>query len=222
MAVLKKKDKTQIENRLAKEMKDDVKLVLFISEDESKCHYCNLTKEVLEEVSLLSDGKITVEIHVFEQEQELAKEYGVEYVPGVVILDKASKDYNIIFHGAPFGHEFATLLEDIIVVSNGTNPPVSKDVADELKKIKTPVKIQAFVTPTCPYCPKAVLMAHFFAMINPEYITGEMVEASEFPELSAKYGVSSVPQMVINDGESSFVGAYPEREYLEEVMKVVK
>ncbi len=222
MAVLKKKDKTQIENRLAKEMKDDVKLVLFISEDESKCHYCNLTKEVLEEVSLLSDGKITVEIHVFEQEQELAKEYGVEYVPGVVILDKESKDYNIIFHGAPFGHEFATLLEDIIVVSNGTNPPVSKDVADELKKIKTPVKIQAFVTPTCPYCPKAVLMAHFFAMINPEYITGEMVEASEFPELSAKYGVSSVPQMVINDGESSFVGAYPEREYLEEVMKVVK
>jgi len=222
MAVLKKKDKTQIENRLAKEMKDDVKLVLFISEDESNCHYCNLTKEVLEEVSLLSDGKITVEIHVFEQEQELAKEYGVEYVPGVVILDKESKDYNIIFHGAPFGHEFATLLEDIIVVSNGTNPPVSKDVADELKKIKTPVKIQAFVTPTCPYCPKAVLMAHFFAMINPEYITGEMVEASEFPELSAKYGVSSVPQMVINDGESSFVGAYPEREYLEEVMKVVK
>ena len=222
MAVLKKKDKTQIENRLAKEMKDDVKLVLFISEDESKCHYCNLTKEVLEEVSLLSDGKITVEIHVFEQEQELAKEYGVEYVPGVVILDEASKNYNIIFHGAPFGHEFATLLEDIIVVSNGTNPPVSKDVADELKKIKTPVKIQAFVTPTCPYCPKAVLMAHFFAMINPEYITGEMVEASEFPELSAKYGVSSVPQMVINDGESSFVGAYPEREYLEEVMKVVK
>jgi len=210
MAVLKKKDKTQIENRLAKEMKDDVKLVLFISEDESKCHYCNLTKEVLEEVSLLSDGKITVEIHVFEQEQELAKEYGVEYVPGVVILDKESKDYNIIFHGAPFGHEFATLLEDIIVVSNGTNPPVSKDVADELKKIKTPVKIQAFVTPTCPYCPKAVLMAHFFAMINPEYITGEMVEASEFPELSAKFGVSSVPQMVINDGESSFVGAYPE------------
>ena len=58
-------------------------------------------------------------------------------------------------------------------------------------------------------------------MINPEFITGEMVEASEFPELSAKYGVSSVPQMVINDGANSFVGAFPEKEYLEEVMKVL-
>ena len=49
----------------------------------------------------------------------------------------------------------------------------------------------------------------------------EMVEASEFPELSAKYGVSSVPQMVINDGANSFVGALPEAEYLDEVMKVL-
>jgi len=221
MGILKKKDQAQIKDRLAEEMKDTVKIILFLTEDESKCHYCNLTKEVLQEVATLSGGKLEVEEHMYEQDKELAEKYGIEYLPGFVILDKDSKNYNVIFHGAPFGHEFATLLEDIIVISNGANPPVSQEVIEKVKAINKPVKIQAFVTPTCPYCPKAVLTAHFFSMINPEFITGEMVEASELPELSAKYGVSSVPQMVINDGANSFVGAFPEKEYLEEVMKVL-
>ncbi|HRW33813.1 MAG TPA: thioredoxin family protein [Thermotogota bacterium] len=221
MGLLKKKDQVQIKDRLAEEMKDNVKIILFLTEDESKCHYCTLTKEVLQEVASLSEGKLEIEEHIYEQDQELAKKYGVEYLPGFVILDKNLKHYNVIFHGAPFGHEFATLLEDIVIISNGANPPVSQDIVEKLKAINKPVKIQAFVTPTCPYCPKAVLTAHYFSMINPEFIKGEMVEASEFPELSAKYGVSSVPQMVINDGANSFVGAFPEREYLDEVLKVL-
>jgi len=221
MGMLKKKDQAQIKDRLSQEMKDNVRIVLFLTEDESRCQYCNVTKEVLQEVSALSDGKLVIEEHIYEQERELAEKYGVEYLPGFVILDKDSKHYNVIFHGAPFGHEFATLLEDIIIISNGAQPPVSPQIAEKLKAIKTPIKIQAFVTPTCPHCPKAVLTAHFFAMINPEFIKAEMVEASEFPELSAKYGVSSVPQMVINDGAHSFVGALPEKDYLEEVLKGV-
>lgn len=221
MGLLKKKDQDQIKDRLSKEMKDNVRIVLFITEDEAKCHYCNMTREVLQELSDLSEGKLEIEEHIFEQDKELAEKYGVEYLPGFVILDKDSKHYNVIFHGAPFGHEFATLLENIIIISNSAKPPVSPEIVEKLKAIKTPLKIQAFVTPTCPHCPKAVLTAHFFAMINPEFIKAEMVEASEFPELSAKYGVSSVPQMVINDGANSFVGALPEKDYLDEVLKAL-
>jgi glutaredoxin-like protein len=221
MGLLKKKDQQQIQGRFEKEMKDKVKVVLFTSEDKAKCLYCQQTKEVLEDLAGLSNDLIEVETHIYEENTELATSYGVEQVPGFVILDKDSKNYNVIFHGAPFGHEFATLLEDLIVISNGANPPVSAEVIEKLKAINKPIKIQAFVTPTCPHCPPAVLTAHFFSMINPEFIKGEMVEASEFPELSAKYGVSSVPQMVINDGENSFVGAIPEKEYLAEVLKVL-
>jgi hypothetical protein len=37
-----------------------------------------------------------------------------------------------------------------------------------------------------------------------------MVEASEFPLLSNKYGVSGVPHTVIGDGPQPMIGAYPE------------
>lgn len=221
MGLLKKKDQEVIQKRFEKELKDKVRVVLFTTDDPARCQYCQTTKDVLEEVAALSNGLIEIEHHSYEQDRELAGKYGVDQVPGFVILDKDLNNYNVIFHGAPFGHEFATLLEDLVVISNGANPPVSADVVEKLKAINKPVKIQAFVTPTCPYCPPAVLTAHFFSMINPEFIKGEMVEASEFPELSAKYGVSSVPQMVINDGANSFVGAIPEKDYLAEVLKVL-
>lgn len=220
MGLLKKNEQTIVKNRLAEGMKDPIKIVLFVSDKQEDCHYCNLTKEVIEEVANLSEGKIVTETFLMSENKELAEKYGVEYVPGFAILDKNGDNRNVVFHGAPFGHEFATLLEIILVVSNGYETPVPDSVVKKIKEIKEPVKLQAFVTPTCPHCPQAVLTSHFFAMINPN-IKSEMVEASEFPELSAKYGVSAVPQVVINDGAGIFVGAYPPENFYEEIMKTL-
>ncbi len=55
------------------------------------------------------------------------------------------------------------------------------------------------------------------AMEN-EHIIADVVEATEFPELSQKYRVRGVPQMVVNE-KHVFVGAQPEDRYLKEVMK---
>jgi predicted DsbA family dithiol-disulfide isomerase len=60
-------------------------------------------------------------------------------------------------------------------------------------------------------------MAHKFAMAS-ERITGEMVEAIEFPEMANRWNVMSVPHVVINE-DVQFVGALPEEEYLKEVLK---
>ena len=67
--------------------------------------------------------------------------------------------------------------------------------------------MQVFVTPTCPYCPQAVRLAHMMAMES-DLVVGDMVEATEFPHLSQKYQVMGVPRTVINEG--TFVeGAVP-------------
>lgn len=57
------------------------------------------------------------------------------------------------------------------------------------------------------------------AMEN-EHITADVVEATEFPELSQRYRVMSVPKMVVND-QTQFVGALPEPRFLAEVMKAL-
>lgn len=59
------------------------------------------------------------------------------------------------------------------------------------------------------------------AMENPR-IKAYVVDATEFPALSSKYQVSSVPQTVINGKtEVTFIGRYPEGRFLAELMKSV-
>jgi thioredoxin-related protein len=60
-------------------------------------------------------------------------------------------------------------------------------------------------------------MAQKMAIEN-EHIIADTVEATEFPELSQKYKVMSVPKIVVNE-KTQFVGALPEDRYLKEVMK---
>lgn len=62
-------------------------------------------------------------------------------------------------------------------------------------------------------------MAQKLAMDN-ENVIADVVEASEFPEMSQKYRVMSVPKIVVNE-KTEFVGALPEERFLKEVLKAV-
>ncbi|HDL50630.1 MAG TPA: glutaredoxin, partial [Firmicutes bacterium] len=90
----------------------------------------------------------------------------------------------------------------------------------KVEAVKEPLNIQVFVTPTCPYCPRAARIAHKMAFIN-ENIMGDMVEASEFPNLSEKYGVYAVPKIIVND-KVEFEGALPEDQFIAQVLKAVE
>jgi len=91
-----------------------------------------------------------------------------------------------------------------------------------LKNLDQPLHLQVFVTPTCPYCPRAVLLAHQMAMENPLMILAEGVEATEFPELANRFNVRGVPQTVINAGSGMVVGAVPEQNLLAEIRRALQ
>ena len=48
-----------------------------------------------------------------------------------------------------------------------------------------------------------------FAMES-DLVRASMVEATEFPDLSGRYGVSGVPHTVIGNSPQAMIGAYPE------------
>lgn len=52
-------------------------------------------------------------------------------------------------------------------------------------------------------------------------IRADMVEATEFPQLSIKYGVRGVPQTVINETHM-IMGTLPEKQLLDRVMEISK
>ena len=201
-------------------MTGPVKIVLFTQDENAlECDYCVETRQLLEEVSALSD-KITLEVHDFVRDAQLARHYRIDKIPAVAILSDGTTptDYGIRLYGVPAGYEFSTLIEDILMVSRQKSA-LNARTLDELKKLTQPVNIQVFVTPTCPYCPRAVVLAHQLAMAS-DLITASMVEASEFPQLANKYQVYGVPRTVIED-VIHVEGAVPEAMLVDELMKVL-
>lgn len=210
MELINEEDKKYIKEKFANEMEKDVRILYFT--EHYKCRYCAETKEILETLTELADGKIKLEIYEFEKEKELVEKYRINKIPATLIFGE--NEYKIRFFGIPSGYEFSTLLEDVIDASRGrTN--LKENIKEEIRKIDSDVHIQVFVTPTCPYCPIAVHTAHQMAIEN-ERITGDMVEVIEFPHLAQKYNVMGVPKIVINETRE-IVGAVPEEVTLEEI-----
>ncbi len=188
-----------------------VKIVFFTQELE--CQYCKETREILTELTETSD-KLSLVVKNLVLDKDEALKYSVDKIPATVLLDEKDKDYGIKFFGIPSGYEFASLLEDIKMLGTGITG-LDPAVEESVKKIDSEVHMQVFVTPTCPYCPQAVITAHKFAYLN-ENIKSDMVEATEFPHLSNKYNVRGVPRTVIN--ENTFLeGAAPEQMVLDKV-----
>jgi glutaredoxin-like protein len=197
-----------------KDLKQNVTLKFFSQDIE--CRFCKETRELLEELQGVSD-KVKVEIFDFVKDGALAKELGVSRIPAIAVT--AEKDYGIRFYGIPSGYEFASLVEAIRLVANG-EVKLSPESKAFLEGLDQDLHLQVFVTPTCPYCPPAVILAQQMAFFSPR-VKADMIEATEFPQLSQKYNVYGVPRTVIN--ESEFIeGAVPENQLIEKIAAALK
>lgn len=210
MSLIPDEHREHIKNQLAQALVNPAKLIVFT--EELECQYCAQTKQLVYELAALND-KIQAEVRDFVADAELAKQYGVDKIPAIVLLGE--KDYGIRFYGLPYGYEFETLLSGLTMVSQGKTA-LSDETKAKIRSITTPVHLQVFVTLTCPHCPVSASMAHMFAFEN-DLIRADVIDASEFPELAIKYGVMGVPKTVVNE-KVEFVGAIPENMFLEQVL----
>ncbi|MGD8404011.1 MAG: thioredoxin family protein [Anaerolineales bacterium] len=128
-------------------MKNLVHIMFFGSKE--NCQYCDETRQLVEEVAAISD-LISIEIYDMEADSDLAAGYNVDKAPGVVIAAKEGDlvtDFGVRLAGIPSGHEFTSLIQDILLVSNrdsGLNP----QTREFLKGLDKPILLQVFVTPT--------------------------------------------------------------------------
>jgi glutaredoxin-like protein len=216
MELMDNETREQVKGALG-EMQGAVHALVFTAEE--GCIACKETVAIVEEIVGLSD-KVTFEHLDIDENREKAQEYGVDKTPAIVIMRGTQDDHQYLgirFFGIPAGYEFTSLLDSILTVSIG-KVGISEEGQKFLKELKKDIHMQVFVTPTCPYCPRAVILAHHMAMVS-DKVTADMVEAQEFPEMSQKYHVMGVPRTVINENHHQ-EGAAPEKMIIELLKKV--
>jgi len=173
-----------------------------------------VAKQVLDEVASLSD-LVSVEEANLVLDKDRAAQHGIDQIPSVVLL-KNGQDTGMRFLGAPAGYEFMSLVEAVLLAGtddSGLSPESKSLVAEH---VSGPIDIQVFVTPTCPYCPRAVTLAHRMAREDSR-IKASSVDAAEFMDLSQRFHVTGVPKTVVN-GSTEIMGAVPEAAFVRAVL----
>ncbi len=138
---------TQV-RQIFEKLVNPVQVDLFISEDRSDT--CEPTRQLLEEVIPLSD-KLSLVVHDLKAEPEMAQLYKVEgKAPAIVVNARDGQtvtDYGIRYLGVPSGHEFSTLINDLLMVSN-RDSGLSPEMRTYLKGLTQPLHMEVFTTPT--------------------------------------------------------------------------
>lgn len=133
---------------LLDDMVADVRLVLFTQS--IGCETCPDTTRILEMVAEIS-SKVTVEERNLVIDKDDAARYGITHAPAIVALrvgaDGALVDHGIRLLGAPFGYEFTSLMDAILVVSCEM-PHLTDASLAALAHVTSPMHIQVFTTPT--------------------------------------------------------------------------
>ena len=192
MPLIPQKERDALTKEFGAKMVNDVRLIVFTQE--MPCMFCRETVAVCQELAEISP-KIKVDVLDFVKDQMKAQELRVDKIPAIAVV--GAKDYGVRFYGIPSGYEFTSLASAIVDVSRGESG-LSQKTKDLLKLVDSSVHMQIFVTPTCPYCPNAVRLAHRMA-IESDMIWAEMIESTEFAPLAQKYSVTGVPKIIINE-----------------------
>jgi len=143
MALFDDKVKSQLSQLLSK-IKNPITINFFTQGME--CPTCQTTHEFVQEIAALND-KISLNVYDFVKNADIAKEFGIDKIPAIVVTDAHKSIKGVRFFGIPAGYEINSFIAACIEVS-GVGESLPESILSRIKKIAKPVHIQVFVTLT--------------------------------------------------------------------------
>jgi len=210
--LIDERSRRELREKFQRELQNEVSLFVFVGPENEE--YCDFTVQLCEELSEL-DSRIAPT--VYQDSNGEAIRLAITRTPTVLI--GWDQGYKVKYTGAPVGQEAGGFIETISLVSRGESG-LRGDSRTKLQNIDRDVTIQVYVTPNCPHCPRAVLLAHQIAIESKAWVESECVEASQNMDLARRFNVSSVPRQVINgDMDSVSIGVQREAEFVNDVLR---
>jgi glutaredoxin-like protein len=219
MALVDDKIRGQVRDRLTKTLAGPVELRLYRRPDTGRlvlpgglgCTTCDATEELAQLLADAGPGKVRLQV------VDVTNDH-VDALPvPSLTLARPGEEPRITFQGLPAGYEFSTLLDAVERVSS-TDAELGAEAERRLAELADDVEVMVFVTPTCPYCPRAASLANRMALASSR-VRSLVIEANEYPELSMEFQVQGVPRTVVNRS-GAFVGALPDAMFVESVLQL--
>jgi alkyl hydroperoxide reductase subunit AhpF len=132
---------------LFQQLQEPIAVLFFGSQVD--CDACDDTYQLASELVELSD-KLSLAKYDIDADADMARLYHVDKVPGLVLAGRDGDqitDFGIRFAGIPSGHEFASLVHDLVLVSS-RDSGLDTATREFLKTLTNPIYLQVFVTPT--------------------------------------------------------------------------
>jgi alkyl hydroperoxide reductase subunit AhpF len=150
MPSISPEDRQTLETLFAQELQDDVTITYFTQHESvltirgQECATCKETRELLEEVTAISE-KLHLHVKDFVRDEQEAQRLGITHIPAFILQGHARGA--VRFFGIPAGYEFSTLIEDLLDVSKGTTT-LKEKTREAFSTVDQDLHIQVFVTPT--------------------------------------------------------------------------
>jgi len=215
--IIDEQTRRQIKQKFDAELINDVHITLFansvVTMDGSN-EYAEFTEKFLKEL-----GEINDKIHINYENMygEQAKKHNISVSP-TVIMGNGNGWHPVQYYGAPAGYEASSFIEAISMISR-KDSGLDSASREKLKNVERDILIETYVTPSCPHCPRAVILSNQLAIESNGKIVSRCIEAQEMMERARSFDVSSVPQQVINEEKGSItIGVQPEASFVNQVL----
>mgnify|MGYP006272923057 CR=1 FL=1 len=189
------------------DLKNEVTILLFPNQNSQDNQS---TKQFFTEISDLNN-KIKLEICKDTKKED---NYKIDKKPAALLLNHKGNTSGLHFLGIPAKNEIETLIHGIKLIS-GLEPELESGIQQNITSLNAEINFKIFITPKCPYCPKAVRTLQNLAYYT-DKITVAIINITDFRQLAKKYKVKQIPKTVINETKE-LIGIKTAAEVLAEI-----
>jgi len=164
------------------------------------CELSGTIRRFLEEFAPIA-GQASVSVFAKGENPALEAAIAPELYPVIALMDQGGKYSGVSYHGAPAGHELESFMLAIYNVA-GPGQGISDGLLEKAKGIK-PASLKIAVSLSCAMCPDVVQACQRIAALNGG-VSAAMVDLRHYPELRDRFGIMSIPALIINDEDVLF------------------
>jgi glutaredoxin-like protein len=171
------------------QMKNPVRLILFTRD--AGCETCPEMLDLARAIKARSP-KIALEVYDQVMDRDKAEQYGIRYVPAIVIQGgnaRMARFYGLI------ADVFLRILLDTILAVSEEKIWFPENILRALSHLERQVAIQVFVESDCPLC-RPVADTAIGMAYESDLVVADIIIASDFPDLIRKHSIKTLPKTI--------------------------